>query len=190
MKKIVCLFSLIALLSLVALADVRIPTPKATPKGKLVKMVVALDDDVNEPTLVIKKSAVKTLRAALDEAEAGDDNLAQAETSSEKLPVKTIFAGIFLTLSFIFGGVWLARSKPSKTVIGLFLFGLFATTTVFVFADVAPPKILGITKRILSQDLQEQGFVEGKVRLKIVSDIRTDFGLLIPEKETNPNEEE
>ena len=187
MRKIVNLLILISILSIVALADIAPPKTPAPPKGKQVELFVDVTTEVTEPTLVIKKSSSKLLRAALDEAEGLDSNLAQTETAkpSSAASTQTVIGGMFLTLAFVFGGVWLARSKPSKTVIGLFLVGVFATGAVLVFANIAPPRLFGIDKNIFSQEFQSRSgaTARGKVRVKIINDsspASPDMKLLIP----------
>lgn len=92
----------------------------------------------------------------MDEAEGIDNNLAQNEATKRSFgaSTQTVIGGMFLTMAFVFGGVWLARSKPSKTVIGLFLVGFFATGGVLVFANIAPPRFFGIDKNMLSTEFQ------------------------------------
>lgn len=186
MKKLFSLFALIAIFAIAAFADIRLPDtpkPKTTPTGQQVELLVDVSNEVTEPTLVIKKSSTKFLRAALDEAEGLTDSNTTAEIKSNSTP--TIIGGTFLTLAFIFGGVWFARSKkPSKTVIGLFLVGILGSATVLVTANVAPPQNVGINKNMLSQELQDRSrnFAKGKVRIKIVNGTATDsdIKLLIP----------
>lgn len=196
MKKLFSLFALTAIFAIAAFADIRLPdTPKPAPKGKQVEMFVDVTSEVSEPTLVIKKSSSKLLRAALDEAEGIDGNLAQTESAKPNFTAssQTVVGGIFLTLAFVFGGVWIARSKPSKTVVSLFLAGVFATGSVLVFANIAPPQRLGINKNILSQEFYSGrgATARGKVRVKIVNDSTAatpDIKLLIPMNSEN-NEE-
>lgn len=199
MLKIANLLILITILSIVALADIRLPDtpkPKATPTGKQVELFVDVTSEVTEPTLVIKKSSSKLLRAALDEAEGLENNLAQTESTSPNFTAtsQTVIGGMFLTFAFVFGGVWFVRSKkPSKTVVGLFLIGVFATGSVLVFANIAPPRLLGISKNILSPEFNSGrgATAKGKVRVKIVNDSSAaspDIKLLIPMDAEN-NEE-
>jgi hypothetical protein len=190
MKRLFSLFVLLVILSAVAFGDIRppdTPKPKPTPKGKEVEMFIDVTNEVTEPTLVIKKSSSKLLRAALDEAESLDETTAQVpvEKTASTASTQTVFGGLFLTLGFIFGGVWLARSKPSKTVIGLFLVGIFVSGTVLVFANIAPPRIFGINKNMFAEQFQSRSGANarGKVRVKIVNDSSSaspDMKLLVP----------
>ena len=191
MKNLFSLLALIAIFSVAALADITPPNaPKPTPKGKQVEMVVDVTDEVTEPTLVIKKSASKLLRAALDEAEALENNTAQSESAKPNFTAsaQTVIGGMFLTFAFVFGGVWLVRSKkPSKTVVGLFLVGTFAAGTVLVVANIAPPRRFEIDKNIFSDSLKNdrRATARGKVRVKIVDGnaAESDVKLLIPQGE-------
>lgn len=195
MKKIFSLLALTAIFAIAAFADIRppdTPKPKATPTGKQVELFVQTSTEVTEPTLVIKKSSTKLLRAALDEAEGIDSSLAQndGEKITSTIPTRTVFAGLFLTLGFIFGGVWFVRAKkPSKTMVGLFLVGIFATGTVLVFANIAPPRIFGISKNMLSDEFKSRSgaSARGKVRVKIVNGnaADSDIKLLIPMNSEN-----
>lgn len=188
MKRLFSLLAIHAIFSIAAFADIRPPdTPKPAPKGKQVELFVDVTTEVTEPTLVIKKSSTKLLRAALDKAEELDNNLAQTETPKTNFTgsTQTVIGGMFLALAFVFGGVWLARSKPSKTVIGLFLVGIFTAGTVLVFANIAPPRLFGIDKNIFSQEFQSRSgaTARGKVRVKIINDsspASPDMKLLIP----------
>lgn len=196
MQKIISSLILIVVLSILALADIRPPdTPKQPPKGKQVELFVDVTTEVTEPTLVIKKSSTKLLRAALDEAEGIESNLAQTESTQPNFTASAqiVGGGMFLTLAFVFAGIWLVRSKkPSKTVIGLFLVGIFVTGSVLVFANIAPPRIFGIGKNMLSQEFQSRSgaSARGKVRVKIVNGnaADSDIKLLIPMNSGN-NEE-
>lgn len=203
MKRIVKSLVLIAIFAVVILADIprpKTPIPNPAPKGNEVEMYVGVTNEYSEPTLIIKKSSAKLLRAALDEAENVESNSAAVETtkSSSFASTQTLIGGTFLTLAFIFGGVRLARSKPSKTVISLFLIGILATGTVLVFANIAPPRIFGINKNMLSEEFQSRSgaYARGKVRIKIVNDsnpVSDDIKLLIPKNPENtllPRDEE
>jgi hypothetical protein len=194
MRKIVNSVLLIALLATAAVADIPPPKTPAPPNGKQVDLFIDITSEVTEPTLVIKKSSSKMLRAALDEAEGIESDSAQTDTVRPRstASAQTIIGGTFLMLAFVFGGVWLVRSKPSKTVIGLVLVALFATGSVLVFANIAPPRMFGISKNMLSEQFQSRSGANarGKVRVKIVDGTTadSDIKLLIPMDSAN-NEE-
>ncbi len=193
MKKLPFIVVFIALFSFAVFADIRMPeppTPKptATPKvvtGKQVELMIDVTSEVSEPTLVIKKSSVKNLRAALDEAE-GIDNLANVSNETDsKLgssigSIQTIIGGLFLSLAFVFGGVWFVKNKPNKTTVALFLVAFFGASTVLVWGNIAPPRLFSISKNIFADEIQRFGYARGMVRVKVVAESNADIKLLVP----------
>ncbi len=193
MKKLSLIAILVAFLSIYAFADIRMPEPPkpqptATMKpitGKQVDLMIDVTSEVSEPTLVIKKSSVKNLRAALDEAE-GIDNLAtQTENEGTKSAstigsIQTIVGGLFLSLAFVFGGVWFVKNKPSKATVALFAVAFFGASTVLVWGNVAPPRLFSISKNIFADEIQQFAYARGKVRVKVVAESNTDIKLLVP----------
>ncbi len=195
MKKILGLLFILTF-TLATFADIRMPdTPKPTPtpKGKQVEMYISITNEVSEPTLVIKKGSIKELKAILEEAENLEDNTAmiqpednqnQANTAQTNSgSSQTIIGGLFLSLAFVFGGVWFVRNKPSKTVVGVFLLAIIGSATAMVWANVAPPRIFGISKSIFSEELNRRAYASGKVRLKFSKESGSEVKLLIPRKD-------
>jgi Endoplasmic reticulum-based factor for assembly of V-ATPase len=196
MKKIIGLCTLCLLFSAFALADVRLPEPikplPPTPKikQKNTTMQITIDENATETVLKLNKSSIKQLRAALDEVD--DSNDATAEVKSVNTP-QTIIGGVFLSLAFVFGGVWMFRSKPSKTVVGVFLLVSLLSATTFVFANIAPPmKIRKITSEMFSEEVNKAGYTSGKIKIQI-GDKKTmsqDVELIVPKTATDNEEEE
>jgi hypothetical protein len=190
MKKLSSSLVLIAALALVALADVRLPD---TPKPKQSKSIdtrlqIRLSQDAKETTLRIPKSQIKQLRAELDDV---DDADATASVSFSK--TQTVVSGLFLSLAFVFGGVWLARSrggqsetKTSKTlVVGAGLF-LTAAMTTIAFANVGPPpETRSITGKLFSNSVHAYKRASGKIKLEISDEI-SEIELIVPDVKT-PN---
>jgi hypothetical protein len=198
MKKLSLIATLLAFLSISAFADIRMPEPP-TPKptatmkpiaGKQIDLMIDVTSEVSEPTLVIKKSSVKNLRAALDEAE-GIDNLATQTESEGTKPSATIgsiqrvVGGLFLSLAFVFGGVWFVKNKPSKTAVALFFVAFFGASTVLVWGNIAPPRLFSISKNIFADEIQRYAYAKGKVRVKIVTESDADIKLLVPITDTS-----
>lgn len=195
MKKLFSLLALTALFAIAAFADIRPPEkpkPKTTPNGNEAEMFIQVSNEVTEPTLVIKKSALNKLGAALNEVKEADSSATTSfENKTSSVSTQTVVAGTFLSLALVFGGVWFVRSKPSKTVVGLFLITILGSTTVLVFANIAPPRIFGINKNLFTPELQNRAYARGKVKIKIVDDpisVSDDFKLLVP-KETPKGDE-
>jgi len=188
MKRIFSLFLLVTMFSIAAFADVRLPdTPKPTPSPKDKKAIdtylsVRISKDAKEARLLIPKDQIKQLRAQLDELD-NDSNNAALLTFSR---TQTIAGGLFLSLAFVFGGVWLTRSrkislKPNKAIIAsivLFLCGAFAAIT---YANIGPPmEARSITGKIFSPAVHQYKQASGSIKLEMADDT---FGvqLIVPD---------
>jgi hypothetical protein len=185
MKKLFSSIALIAGLAVIAFADVRLPD---TPKPKQSKSIstdifIRIDKDAKEARLVIPKSQLKQLRAELEQM---DDASETASLNFSK--TQTVVSGLFLSLAFVFGGVWLARSrgksetKTSKAfVIGAGLFLTGALTTI-AFANIAPPlESRSITGKVFSESVHRFKKASGKIKLE-TSDGNDVIELIVPEK--------
>lgn len=196
MKKLFSSIALIAMFALIAFADVRLPD---TPKPKQSKSIdtelhISIDKNAKEARLVIPKSQLKQLRAELEQL---DDADATAALNFSK--TQTVVSGLFLSLAFVFGGVWFARSrskgemKPGKSLVvgaGLFLTG--ALTTI-VFANVPPPPVesRSITGKTFSESVHRYKRASGKIKLE-TSDATDRIELIVPDvkNEVRTGEEE
>jgi hypothetical protein len=202
MKQLSLIAISFAFLSVSAFADIRLPEPP-TPKptstmkpitGKQIDLMIDVTSEVTEPTLVIKKSSVKNLRAALDEAE-GIDNLAtQTENEDTKQyttgSIQTVVGGLFLSLAFVFGGVWFVKNKPNKGTVALFVVAFSGASTLLVWGNIAPPRLFSISKNIFADEIQRYAYAKGKVRVKVVTVSEADIKLLVPITETVDKSEE
>lgn len=188
MKKILSLV-FVLVLSSVAFADVRLPdTPKPTPKGKQISMKIQVDSAFDEPTLTISKNSLKKLKAVLDEVDLdANDNVAQIETEQVTPSVsktQSVMAGVFLSLAFVFGGVWFLRSK-SKVALGIIGIAVLGTAATITYANVRPPQLFKFNSGIFNSEMSGYGYAQDKVRIKIVDMSGTDMTLSIPRQEEN-----
>ena len=192
MKNFVVLFAMLALFALTAFADVRLPdAPKPKKeKGIDTQMTIRLSPDASEAKLIIPKSQLKQLRAELEELDNSDSNTALSLNFTRS---QTIASGTFLSLAFIFGGVWFARGrktdlKANKTLaIGavLFLCGSLAT---IAYANVGPPiENRFITSKMFSQLMNKDKFGSGKIKIE-VSDSAVGVELSVPDRGTTASE--
>ena len=187
MKRFFNLFALVACFSMAAFADVRPPiTPQPTPAPKEKKAFdadfrISISKDAKEARLLIPKDRIKQLRAKLDEIDGGSNNTAFLSVSR----TQTIAGGLFLSLAFVFGGVWLARSRktdlqPNKTLVAgavLFLCGAFAT---IVFANVGPPpEARSITGKIFTPAVHMYKQAWGKIKVETTDD--DEIQLIVPD---------
>ncbi len=191
MKRIFGLFVLMALFSLPAFADIRLPdtpspspTPANTPKPEpaAVDSTMQIEFSKNEKTarLVIPKSQLNRLRAELDALDGGG-----AATLSGISRAQTVAGGLFLSLAVVFGGVWFVRSgkNASKKVriaaAGALLFfgGAFLSVA---FANIAPATNADITSQIFNNRFFTRPLgLRGAVKLEI-ADSGDRIRLIVP----------
>jgi len=172
MKKILLLASIALLASTVGFAD--IPRPEKTPKpqaGVPMTMEIMMDKSAKEAKLLIPKSQIKQLRAELEALDDDSGNTAAATGGFTRL--QTIVSGAFLSLAFVFGGMWFVRSGKASTkggkalAAGAILGGIGAATTV-VFANAGPPPgARNITSKLFDQKIfTPYGFAYGKIKIE------------------------
>lgn len=196
MKNFFAVFTLLLAFSIVGFADIRLDTPKPTATPKQAKTIdtdmhISISKDTKEARLVIPRSQIKQLRAELGQYD--DDSDAMASLSFTR--TQTIVSGLFLSLAFVFGGVWFARSRKTATKTGkaliagaiLFLSGAFAT---IAFANIGPPmEARSITGKIFTPAVHQYKQAWGKIKLE-VSDTANGVELIVPDvpKENNSDE--
>jgi hypothetical protein len=189
MRKIFSLCAIIAVFWVAAFADVRLPpTPNRTPAPKEKKSIesyltIRIDKDAKEARLLISKNQIKQLRAELEQLD--DDSGSAAFLSFSR--TQTIVSGLFLSLAFVFGGVWFSRRgkanpKPNKMVAAgavLFLCGALGTV---IYANVGPPiEARSITSKIFNREVMTPYlFASGKIKVETSDDDR--FELIVPDK--------
>ena len=174
MKKLLLLTALALFTSTAAFADIAPPRPEKTPKpkpGVSTTMEIMMDKTAKEAKLIIPKSQIKPLRAELESLD--DDNGNTAAVTGGSTRLQTIVSGAFLSLAFVFGGMWFVRSGKASTKGGkalaaaAILGGIGAATTV-VFANVGPPPAArNITSKLFDQKIfQPYGFAYGKIKIE------------------------
>lgn len=186
MKKILSLCVLIGLLSIAVFADVRVDTPTPTQKPKAGKSItthfdVSFDRNAKEARLLIPKDQLKQLRAELEQLD-DSDNLA----SNGFTKTQTVVSGMFLSLAFVFGGVWFARSRKIDTktgkvlVIGSVLFLSSAVATI-VYANAGPPpEARSLTNRFFSKEVNLYKWGSGKVKMEVSTEVKSPT-LIVPD---------
>lgn len=182
MRKFVILLGIITLFAVNAAADIPMPKKKDSAENRL-PINIRVSNNAREATLNIPRSAVKTLRAQLDEAD-GDDNpttaVASLNENSNFSRMQTVASGLFLSLAVVFAGVWLARgknsgkgfSKSKKTVAAVCLLVLSSIAAgTAVFANAPPPPIQGINGDLFSNKMRNYwSGADGTVRVIIYDD--------------------
>jgi hypothetical protein len=180
--------ALLAVLGMTAaLADIARPKPSPEkPVGKIVHhtgLTIVPDSNASEARLQISQGSLKYLQAALNGVPANPtfaERVAQSST-------RTMIAGLFLCLSVSFAGVWLARSrfsKSQKTLATLLLVvGLVGTITVITRANAGPPGYYRWAN--LPQNLRDGNATSGGLDIEIVQEDQN-MKLIIPLRKTTP----
>jgi hypothetical protein len=193
MKRLICLTTLVILGSISAFADLPRPdkSPNRVEKPRAAidtEMDISLDRNAKEARLIIPKSQLKQLRAELERLDDGSDNTAAVASPGEFTRVQTIVSGMFLSLAFIFGGIWFVRSGKAATgtgrafVILAVLAGIGSAAT-FVYANAGPPnEARSITGKMFAPSMHTYGFGWGKVKLEAGDDDR--IKLIVPNPKT------
>lgn len=213
MKKILLLLIVVAAISIDALADIpgpnkkprptpqstvstskTEPTPAPGPTGEVVKtneaqMTISVSRYNDDSTIVINKRMLEKLNAL---AKAGGTDMASTNSETRALSGQTIVGGIFLSLAFIFGGVWLARSKGpvSKPALGVLLFTVVGLGATLVIGNVPPPKRIPLNSAIINEKVLGSFIAEGKVNIELVDwESKDDIMLVLPRKQDGGGEE-
>lgn len=195
MKRILLLTALALITSTAAFADIAPIRPEKTPKpkpGVNTTMEIMMDKSAKEAKLLIPKSQIKQLRAELESLD--DDNGNTAAVTSGFTRLQTIVSGAFLSLAFVFGGMWFVRSGKASTKGGkalaaaAILGGIGAATTV-VFANAGPPPAArNITSRLFDQKIfTPYGFAYGKIKIETTDG--NQVKLIVPEATETPASE-
>lgn len=181
------------LLATAALAFADIPSPSnlnnrnAASKADLkTSMRIETDEKVKEARLVIPRSIFQQMSAQLDGK--------GSQTASARLRflnmtgTQTALSGLFLSLAFAFGGVWLVRSRRGNeratrvAALCLSLLIVGAITAGVAYANAGPPPVArSLTSKILIPELQWWG-AYGEVKVEIVEE-GDEIQLVLPRRQ-------
>jgi hypothetical protein len=104
---------------------------------------------------------------------------------------QTIVSGMFLSLAFVFGGLWFVRSGKAATKTGkgvvVLAVSLGIASSTLLFANIAPPVILrSITGKIFSVQMQRSRVAWGEIKLELSDSDQVE--LIIPNPKETPAE--
>ena len=172
---------------LTAFADISAPEHRQTKTpvtGKRVlppaRMLIESRKDVTEARLQISQGVLRELRAGFE-----GDAPANAAASSVNSPrgTQTIIAGVFLSLSLAFAGVFVARTRSRTTKqIATGVLVVFAVAGAFAFkalANARPPEPRIVDAGSLPRATTPDEELNGVVRVEIVPDGRV-IKLIVP----------
>jgi len=182
--------------SIVAFSDIARPEPKPsrTPKvmfNSIADMSITLDPNANKPVLKIPNSTLKYLRAELESENEIDNNAANTvpDRGLTLSRTQTIMSGAFLSLALVFGGFWFIRSgkaasKGVRNLVILVTISAVALTATFVYANIGPPPVSGITNKIFNKNAMLGGAYAHESGIRIERTDGDTIELIVPDPAT------
>lgn len=191
MKKIIGIFFVLSIIVTTAFADIKppirpAPTSTIAPLASATneaQMAISVSRWSEEPTLVLTKKMIEKINAAAKAN--GQTALITGETAPRSFSAQTIVGGIFLSLAFVFGGVWLARSKGPvpKPALGILLLAIVGIGATLVIGNVPPPKRIALSSAIINEKVLGNFIASGKVKIMIVDyETKDDISLVLPKR--------
>lgn len=151
------------------------------------RMQLRPDAEAKEAKLIIPRAVLQQLRAEID---GGESNAAGAASAGgfSLTPTQTAFAGLCLSLSLVFGGVWFVNSRAAgrrtaRVAASLAVLALAgAAAGAVAYANAGPPAYARtLTSKILLPETTYYGGPHGNVKVEI-TDERSDYiELRLPE---------
>jgi hypothetical protein len=188
MKLRLCCLSLALLaFALPAFADIAAPrpTPTATPQQARrplpsARMLIESRNDATEARLQIPRNLLRQLHTEIER----DSAAGAAGTSDSLRPTQTIIAGVFLSLSLAFAGVFIARtrSRTARQVaaaIALFVFAATGALAFKTFANARAPEWRTLDAGTLKRATTPDSELNGVIRVEVVDENNV-FKLVVP----------
>jgi hypothetical protein len=192
MKTILTTGVLTLLFCVATFADIAPIKPEKTKKSIDANLTIRLEKDAKQARLIIPKSAVRELRAQLDEIDQNGDVTAAASVTGVTR-TQTIMVGLFLSLAIVFGGVWFTRTQKigTKTAAAVALTMLSGAVVTLVFANAGPPpEARSITGKLFAPPVHIYNFASGPIKIE-TTDEQHGIELIVPDVQTTtqPGEE-
>ncbi|MDQ1523575.1 MAG: hypothetical protein QOE47_1499 [Pyrinomonadaceae bacterium] len=170
------------------LADISAPEPMPTPTPQKVRRAVSLPaarmliesrTDATEARLQIPQNVLRQLRAELEREDA---SVASSATDWLR-PTQTIVAGVFLSLSLAFAGVFVARTRSrgarQAAAVALFVFAASGALAFKTLANARPPEPRLLDAGSLRRATTPDAELNGVIRVEVVDDPNV-FKLIVP----------
>lgn len=155
-------------------------------KSVAARMQLRPDAKAKEAKLIIPRSVLLQLRADIEGGGESNAAGAVAPRGFDLTPTQTAFAGLCLSLSLVFGGVWFVNSRAAgkrtaRVAASLAVFALVgATAGTVVYANAGPPSYArSLNSKILVPEATTYGGPYGVVKVEIVEDA-DDIELVLP----------
>ena len=173
MKKLILFVFFTALFSVSIFADEALPPTTKKTKPIKARLEIVVDSQADTPRLQIPRELVAGLA----------DGNGRAVGSISKS--QTIAGGLFMSLAFIFGGLWLVRRRKAVATKrnGIAAAAVLLFATGIVFSNAAPPLFQKIDSKIFSEEMKSEGYAFGDVKV-VVSDNEYDksIRLYVPQE--------
>lgn len=187
MKRAITAGVLSLMFCVAAFADIAPVKPAKAKKSMDANLTIRLDKDAKQARLIIPKSAVRELRAQIDDLDQ-DGNVTAAASINGVTRIQTIMAGAFLSLAIVFGGVWFTRSKKigTKTAAAIAVAILSGAVVTFVYANAGPPpEARSITGKLFAPSVHIYNFASGPIKIETTDDARG-VELIVPDTQETP----
>lgn len=175
MKRSALFILSLAMLSAAVFADEAPPPRKFDPVET--RLQVHIDQNTEKPKLVIDRATLERLYQG--------DGAVGAFLPDGLSRSRTLFGGLLISASFVFGGVWLARRKTKA--------GVFAASALFavgvgvftVSGNAAPPTFRRIDSAMFSERMNKERFGFGDITIEVAEE-GADEGvrLIVPKVKT------
>lgn len=187
MKRIAGVSVIVLLFCAAVFADIAPIKPAKTKKSIDANLTIRLEKDAKQARLVIPRSAIRDLRAQLEEIDQDGDATAVASVTGVSR-IQTIVAGAFLSLAIVFGGVWFTRSKKigTKTAAVIALAILSGAVVTLVYANAGPPpEARSITGKLFAPSVHIYNFASGPIKIE-TTDEQHGVELIVPDTQETP----
>ena len=189
-------FAVVALVvaaALPALANIAPAQPGVSGTNKpresvAARMQLRPDAKAKEAKLIIPRAVFQQLRADIDGGGESNAAGATAPRGFDLTPTQTAFAGLCLSLSLVFGGVWFVNSRAAgrrtaRVAASLAVVALAgAAAGAVVYANAGPPPYARtLTSKILLPETTYYGGPYGNVKVEITDESGDYIELRLPE---------
>jgi uncharacterized membrane protein (UPF0136 family) len=190
MKLRLCCLAL-ALCALAPAAFADIPMPEPTPTGTpqkarrsaplpAARMLIESRRDATEARLQIPRNMLRQLHAQMERDAASD---AGGGIINSLRPTQTIIAGVCLSLSLAFAGVFVARTRSraakQAAVVALVVFAATGALAIRTLANARPPEPRTLDAGSLKLATSPSAELNGVIRVEVVDDHNV-FKLIVP----------
>lgn len=190
--RLLCLALALCALAPAAFADIApppqpVPTPTQPPGRRAAplpaaRMLIEARNDATEARLQIPRNMLTQLRAEMDR-DSGTEAGATTPASASSGAIRTIIAGVFLSLSLAFAGITItrARSRHAKqaAVVALVACAAIGALAIKTFANIRPLESRTLDAGSLKLATTPDAKLNGVIRVEVVDEHNV-FKLIVP----------